>query len=151
MWIPSQSAQSSMHRHILCGIFHTICCVNEAKASIMATRHSALVWQWRRATLPWLKQVWSSGGHNSSRTTTTPLARTVHAQSFALRAERFQHRYSTGVLTWPVDCLHPNTRHQTPLNRVTVHCHTGLSSHVKACRVIKCRHNTIFSPVYGNC
>jgi len=63
-----------------------------------------------------------------------------YTQTFALRAERFQNRCSTDVLTWPVVYLHPNTRYQTPLNRVTVHCHKGLSSHVKACRVIKCRH-----------
>jgi hypothetical protein len=123
--------------------------VNDAKESVMATRHSALVWQWRSATLPY--QVWSSADHNSGSTTTNPLARTAHAHSFALRGERFQNRCSTGVLTWPVVCLHPNTRYRTPLNRITVHCHTGLSSHVKACRVIKCGHNTIISAVCDNC
>jgi hypothetical protein len=58
--------------------FHTICCVSDSKASVMATSHSALVWQWRSATMPWLSsgvkcrpQQWkhhdqSTGAHPAS-------------------------------------------------------------------------------------
>ena len=51
---PAFHWSNSRHRAPCVVTFHTICCVNDAKASVMATRLWALVWQWRSATLPWL-------------------------------------------------------------------------------------------------
>jgi hypothetical protein len=145
-----------MHRHILCGIFHTICCVNDAKASVMATRRSALVWQWRSATLPWLlsgvvkcrPQQWQHHDQSTGPDSTRRHFLCVERDSKTATQPASSRELSFDLCSV---CLHPNTRYQTPLNRITVHCHTWLSSHVKACRVIRCRHNTVISPVYGNC
>jgi hypothetical protein len=146
---PSRSAQSSMHRHVLCDVFRAVCDVKEAKAPVMAVRNSALLVlaQWRSATLSFViphtllsARVKSGlrGGHDSGEggrcnTTTNPLAweRFIqeYTQSFALRADSFPNRWRTGVLTrivvWPVLSFYaPKHSLPTRLNRITArNCH----------------------------
>jgi hypothetical protein len=167
----SRSAQSSMHRHVVCDVFRAICDVKDAKAPVVAVRNSALLVlaQWRSATLSFVihhrllsARVKSGlrGGHDSgeggrcnTNTTTNPLAwerfiqEYTHSHLLCVQiASQIADEPASSRESWFDLCslfTHPNTRYQTPLNTVPAHSHTGLSSRVKSYKVVKCRHDEI--------